>query len=199
YNDSFEMFDNSVTYIDDLSEDFQYTKEVVNNFHDNYSECSSSMHNYLDNNLLNNKQDDEIYLMTGQLRVNEIIHSIFSIEYPPTSENALLDQKCPYDNYNCDGQFIVKKKAKLNLNSKDNWFVGCTKWQLKSKGLNFFYYLNYEIDLLLLKKLFKEKGKEKQTTTNIIQSQTKTKKVKIENESITNSSNITEANLDEKE
>ncbi|CAG8578077.1 18729_t:CDS:10, partial [Racocetra persica] len=241
YNDSFEMFDNSVTYVDDLSEDFQYTEEVVNNFQDNYSESSSSRppinfgkHNYLDNNLLNNEQDDEIYLMTGQLRVNEIIHSIFPMEYPPTSENgiaiiynieawdnllvftnnmqynlgkpsgsgdsdiycpfldtlvkkliilvkqsidedfnhkrtkeaktyikylALLDQKCPYDNYNYDGQFIVKKKTKLNLNYKDNWFVGCTKWQLKSKGLHFFYYLNDEIDSLLLNRLFEDEEK----------------------------------------
>ncbi|CAG8732556.1 1712_t:CDS:2, partial [Dentiscutata heterogama] len=67
---------------------------------------------------------------------------------------ALLEQKCSYDNYNCTGEFVVKKKAKLNLTSKDHWFVGCTQWRLKSKGSHFFYYLNDEIDPLLLKRLF---------------------------------------------
>ncbi|CAG8608649.1 12938_t:CDS:1, partial [Dentiscutata erythropus] len=39
----------------------------------------------------------------------------------------LLNQKCPYDNNNCVGEFVVKKKAKLNPALKDHWFVGCSQ------------------------------------------------------------------------
>ncbi|CAG8770660.1 5934_t:CDS:2, partial [Dentiscutata erythropus] len=38
-------------------------------------------------------------------------------------------------------------------------FVGCSQWRLKTKGSDFFYYLNEEIDPLLLKRLFEKEAK----------------------------------------
>ncbi|CAG8846910.1 40137_t:CDS:2, partial [Gigaspora margarita] len=45
-----------------------------------------------------------------------------------------------------------RKLSKLNQNSKDTWFIGCSKW--KSTESHFFYRLKDKIDPQLLRKLF---------------------------------------------
>jgi len=57
---------------------------------------------------------------------------------------ALLEQKCPFDNKNCNGRFVVQKLAKVSQGSKGVWFVGCSQWKVKLNSKNikeshFFY------------------------------------------------------------
>ncbi|CAG8668558.1 12273_t:CDS:2 [Gigaspora rosea] len=61
-------------------ERFDYSQEIFN---------ESEQSNYFQEQ--NNNEDEseqEIYLITEQLRVKEIIHSLLPMEYPPTSEDG---------------------------------------------------------------------------------------------------------------
>ncbi|CAG8516839.1 13496_t:CDS:10 [Cetraspora pellucida] len=223
-----ELFSDSI--IKDLSSEDNVS---ISDFQNEIDVFEESINKY-DNHLSTSQMNQEIYMITEQLRVKEIIHTVLSMEYPPISEDRIAiiynietwnsfeayklgkpcgggdaiiycsfleisvkrsyytcqgikvcenldpniknkfhsevdmdndlvqkylalhntDLVCPFNNENCNGNLVVKKLSKLNQNSNEVWFIGCSRW--KSKESHLFHRLKDEIDSYLLKKLLDE-------------------------------------------
>ncbi|KAF0522617.1 hypothetical protein F8M41_015509 [Gigaspora margarita] len=71
-----------------LSDNTIKDKSSENNYYELLDEILSD-NTVIDKDPDNNEFEQEIYLITKQLRVKEIIHSLLPMEYPPTSEDGI--------------------------------------------------------------------------------------------------------------